>query len=121
MRVLICGGRDFSDRELMHGLLDRLKPVIDVLIHGGAPGADIMAAEWAIHNDIATSSFPAAWAQHGRAAGPIRNRQMLTEGKPDVVFAFPGGRGTENMVRQALNAHILTCHVSPPSSRSDTP
>lgn len=50
--------------------------------------------------------FEADWHTHGRAAGPIRNRRMIEEGKPDLVVAFPGGRGTANMVNQARAAGI---------------
>ena len=54
--------------------------------------------------------FPADWIRHGRAAGPIRNEQMLREGCPDLVVAFhddPGlGRGTADMVRRALAAGV---------------
>ena len=45
--------------------------------------------------------FDADWQKYGRAAGPIRNKQMLDEGSPDLVIAFAGGRGTENMVKQS--------------------
>lgn len=121
MRILICGGRDFKDVKLMHGLLDRLKPLIDVVIHGAAKGADVMAAEWAIANDIATDTYPAQWDLHGHAAGPIRNKRMLDEGKPDLVLAFPGGRGTENMVQQALAANVLTARVGQPLNRAAKP
>ncbi len=114
MRVLICGGRDFTDRELMHSLLDKLRPVIDVVIHGAARGADELADLWAQESGKPVMAFPADWTTHGRAAGPIRNKRMLVEGKPDVVFAFPGGRGTENMISQALAAHVLTARVGSP-------
>jgi len=49
---------------------------------------------------------PAEWDKFGRRAGPLRNEQMLREGKPDVVVAFPGGRGTAHMVRIAKEAGI---------------
>ena len=50
--------------------------------------------------------YPADWDTHGRGAGPIRNKQMLEEGKPDLVIAFPGGKGTANMIGQAKEAGI---------------
>ena len=52
-------------------------------------------------NGVVVEEFKADWDKFGRAAGPIRNAQMLREGKPDLVVAFPGGRGTANMVAQA--------------------
>jgi len=50
--------------------------------------------------------FPADWSRHGKSAGPIRNRQMLIEGRPDIVVAFPGGKGTANMIKQAVEAGV---------------
>jgi hypothetical protein len=104
MRVLVCGGRNFADLgwfgQVMTELHVKCGP-ITLIIHGAASGADTMAGEWAEHMVIPLRVFPADWATHGRAAGPIRNGQMLCEGKPDLVVAFPGGRGTENMIHQA--------------------
>ena len=50
--------------------------------------------------------FPAEWDKYGVSAGPIRNQKMIDEGKPDLVFAFPGGRGTTDMIRRAAVAGI---------------
>ena len=52
------------------------------------------------------SIYPADWDKHGKAAGPIRNKQMIDEGKPDLVIAFPGGRGTAGAVRLAKFAGV---------------
>ena len=46
------------------------------------------------------------WKKYGKKAGPLRNQQMLEEGKPDLVVAFPGGNGTADMVRRAKKANI---------------
>lgn len=113
MRVLICGGRNFSDRDLMSRMLMRFKPdnvATDasehVFILGGAPGADTLAEEWADVFGIRKRLFPADWQTHGKAAGPIRNQRMLDEGRPDLVIAFPGGVGTHDMVRRARKAGV---------------
>ena len=80
---------------------------ISCVIHGCAPGADNQAMIWAdMMPDIKQAPFPADWRTYGRSAGPIRNKRMIVEGKPDLVVAFPGGRGTANMVKQSLNAGI---------------
>jgi len=50
--------------------------------------------------------FPADWGKYSKSAGYIRNKQMLAEGKPDLVVAFPGGKGTANMVKLAKLANI---------------
>jgi hypothetical protein len=109
IKVLVCGGRDFNDQYLLYSVLGTLhdgKPKIAELIHGAARGADQMAGAWAIQNRVPVRAFPADWDKHGRAAGPIRNEQMLREGKPDLVLAFPGGRGTAHMCRIAAEAGV---------------
>ena len=83
------------------------------MIHGCAPGADSLAAEWAELNEVAQSRFPADWVKHGRAAGPIRNKTMLQVGKPDMVVAFPGGKGTADMVHKAQAAKVTVTIVFP--------
>ena len=113
MRLLVCGGRDWDDFE---GLSEELVWLqgshnIDVIIHGGARGADALAGEWAKLLHIPVEVYRADWDKHGKAAGAIRNRQMLTEGKPDMVLAFPGGRGTANMIEQAREAGITVKEV----------
>ena len=113
MRLLVCGTRTYSDEFFMFARLDELhsKHNITVVIEGEAKGADKMARKWAEQNNIPVSRFPARWGKFGRAAGPIRNKQMLTEGQPDMVAAFidkPLGQtiGTLNMINQASKAKI---------------
>jgi len=93
MRVLVCGGRAFDDREKLFQSLDRQHAVtpFSLLIEGGARGADQLAMSWAHERGIEHLRFDADWEARGRAAGPIRNQRMLDEGRPDVVIAFPGG------------------------------
>lgn len=113
MKVLVCGGRDFRNGELMLSTLrSYFKGPGDTLIHGAARGADQLSEEliYVLFPTLGTipsiERYPADWDKHGKAAGPIRNRQMLTEGKPDLVIAFPGGKGTANMVKIAREANI---------------
>lgn len=74
---------------------------VDLVITGGAKGADTLAAEWAHAKGYPLRIFLPKWKTHGHAAGPIRNATMLKEGKPDLVIAFPGGKGTQNMKKLA--------------------
>lgn len=127
MRVLICGSRDWNDLNAIAFILDglwtdwadgyevvHLDPF--VLIEGGANGADACAAWWARNSPhhprdhtFVHEQYPADWPRYGRAAGPIRNQQMLDEGKPDVVWAFksrPDSRGTDDMISRAKSAGI---------------
>jgi hypothetical protein len=105
MRILVCGGREFEDADHLEAFLDAFhqgpRGPITFVIHGGARGADTLAGEWARLRGISCTAYEANWALEGRAAGPIRNKRMLDEGIPDLVIAFPGGRGTANMIRQA--------------------
>ena len=82
-----------------------------VLAHGGASGADTLAGRWAEENEIPVTVFEADWKGHGKSAGPVRNRRMLEEFRPDFVIAFPGGAGTENCVRFAHQRGILVVRV----------
>lgn len=113
MRVLVCGGIDFTDKEYLEKILDEFKEqeIIDCIIEGNAKGADRLAGYWARKNKIDNIKFPADWEKYGNAAGPIRNKQMLTEGKPDIVIAFEGHRGTANMIKQAKEAKIKVYEV----------
>lgn len=100
---LICGGRHFADQAMFDDVMDRLTDMWGCptrIVHGGATGADAMAAEWADRTAISCVAMPADWEQYGNAAGPIRNDTML-QLKPKRVIAFPGGKGTADMVRQA--------------------
>lgn len=114
MRVLVCGGRDYVDREALAACLADLRQArgITVLIAGGARGADTMAEEWALAQRIPCEVFMADWEGLGPKAGPIRNQRMLDEGKPDLVVAFPGGRGTADMVRRAREAGVEVIEIA---------
>jgi len=99
-RILVCGGRDFTDRLTIYTILDYFhkNAPIAVLIHGAAQGADMLADDWAKEKGIMREPYPANWSSyHGANAGRVRNVKMLREGKPDLVIAFPGGKGTKHM------------------------
>lgn len=114
MRVLVCGGRDYRDYENVERILDAIdaRKHITIIIHGAARGADTLAGRWATEHGRAVETYPADWKTHGKAAGHTRNRQMLVEGRPDCCVAFPGGRGTANMVAQALSSGIKTLSLA---------
>jgi len=107
-RILVCGGRDFADSAFLFGVLDMEAEQRHVarIIQGGAQGADFLARMWCNTRFVSCMNFPADWSKHGKAAGPIRNQQMIDEGKPTKVFAFDGGRGTADMIRRAKAAGI---------------
>ncbi len=107
-RALICGSRNYKSRGCLTIHLDnfRLTHNITKIIQGGQTGADTLADEWATKNNIFSKSYNADWTTYGKAAGPIRNRQMIREGKPNFIIAFPGGTGTQNMIAQAKFASL---------------
>jgi len=116
VRVLVCGGRNFTDWQTVRNTLRNLiaeRGLITAIIHGGASGADRMAHVFADFQRVPCETFKADWEAHGKAAGPIRNRRMIDEGKPDLVVAFPGGRGTADMIRRAKAAGIEVIEVRP--------
>jgi nucleoside-diphosphate-sugar epimerase len=107
VKVLITGSRDWIDKDTIRGALrlvehrwfgERL-----TVIHGGAPGADTLAGEVADEMGANVYRFPAEWRRYGRAAGAIRNAEMLDTMKPDLVLAFPlpSSRGTWHCVKAA--------------------
>lgn len=104
MRVLICGDRNWKDYDTIEAYI-RTLPEGSVIINGRCKGADNMARFLAHQLGYETMDFPANWLLYGDAAGPIRNKRMLTEGKPDLAVAFHDNltksKGTKNMMEQA--------------------
>jgi hypothetical protein len=127
MIVLVCGGREFGDPEAVKAALGRLKlePLHDLLVHGGASGADQLAHWWTMQNEIPCLRIPAPWRTKGKSAGILRNLRMLDFMglKPDLVVAFPGGNGTAHMIKSAAAAGIPLWlpqqHAELPSQLSD--
>lgn len=114
MRVLVCGGRDFWDRDVVYQVMGKLhaaKP-IGLLIHGNARGADALGKIWAVREGVSHHPCPAQWSKHGKRAGPIRNQNMLGL-SPDLVVAFPGGAGTRDMVKRAKAAGVRVMEITP--------
>ncbi len=85
---------------------DNWLPTDITIIAGGATGVDSVAADFAVVNYCQLEKYPADWNKYGKRAGYIRNKQMLDEGRPDLVVAFPGGKGTDMMVDMATKAGI---------------
>lgn len=116
MRILVCGDRNWTNKDLINKTLcsywlqNHTNPL--TIIHGGASGADSIAGEIAREQSQNELKFPADWERYGRAAGPIRNQQMLDESQPDVVLAFhndiENSKGTKDMVNRAMSAGIKT-------------
>lgn len=107
MRILVCGSQEYNDREVIKKELVARNATY--VINGGAKGADALAVSAARQLNLECETYMADWNLFGRPAGPIRNKRMLDEGKPDIVLAFFAGRrtrGTQNMVKQAKEAGV---------------
>jgi hypothetical protein len=106
VKVIVCGGRDYADRRTIFTMLDRLhaEARITLLAHGDAPNCDRIAGQWAKARGVQRVAIPANWEGEGDKAGSIRNRLMHDLIGPERVIAFPGGRGTANMMRIAHDA-----------------
>jgi hypothetical protein len=106
MRVLVCGGRHYADLHTLFATLDTLHESFGItrIINGSASGADDLSTKWAQEKLVAFQLYPAEWKKYGRSAGMIRNAFMFRDSDPDMVVAFPGGNGTENMVNVVKKA-----------------
>lgn len=100
MRIVVTGGRDYHDHEVIWKALDELRP--SAIAHGGARGLDELAGEWAELRGVPVTTYQASWNLSGAMAGLIRNIHMLDAFKPDLVAAFPGKAGTEHCVLHAV-------------------
>ena len=113
MRILITGSRRWTDQAIIEAALRRttagLKPRAVTVVHGACPygGADIIAASIADRLGFVVEPHPAPWTVHGKAAGPMRNQEMVDLGA-DVCLAFPepDSRGTWDCVARADSAGI---------------
>lgn len=112
-RVLVCGGHNYTNADRIFKVLDRAVQNLGltVLIHGAARGADSIADGWAKLHEVEVIAFPADFKRYGKTGGPIRNTQMITEGKPDICIAFPGGWGTDDMVKKAREAGLKVYEI----------
>lgn len=118
--AIIAGGRDYhlgpKERRWLDGI-HAVKP-ITMVVSGGCSGADIGGEAWADRRKIEVNRFPADWSKHGRAAGPIRNEEMLSWVRDerarrghhrmrDLLILFPGGKGTANIKALAMSEEFV--------------
>jgi hypothetical protein len=108
IKILITGDRDWNKPLIIREAIRSFMPCS--VIQGGARGADSLAFFACKILNVDCKTYAANWEVYGRAARPIRNRLMLTDGIPDIVLAFHNNifksRGTKDMVKQALKRGI---------------
>jgi len=106
MRVLVTGGRDYSNFKDFEAAMVLLPFTPELIIHGGARGADSLADAWAKKHGIFIIRMDALWDSHAKGAGPKRNEAMLKYGQPQYCVALPGGNGTADMIRRCEKVGI---------------
>jgi len=110
-RILICGDRNYQDWIKVQEYLDTISRTT-IIIHGGARGADSLAGNLATSLKMKVIKFSADWDKYGKAAGVLRNQQMLDEGHPDLVVYFhkdiENSKGTRDMLKRATDSGIRT-------------
>ncbi len=118
VRLLVCGGRDFTDWSFLFAALNSFDRdhFVDVVIEGECPtreNADKLAAEWARAKRRRVAPFPVNHRLDGPwpGAGPRRNARMLRIGRPTHAAAFPRadghiGNGTADMLAQLRVARV---------------
>lgn len=136
MKLLVCGGRHFNDKEKLFARLDGIHDECEIstIISGMAAGADSLAADWAKLNNVDIDPYPAKWkdlsvpgaviktnkyGKYNTLAGHQRNQAMLEQGKPDGVLYTPGGSGTANMINKAREADIPMEALIKPKPKGD--
>lgn len=106
--VLVSGGREYTNWDKVNEFLTDIhkETPIEKIVHGGARGADSLGGKWARENGVVEKVYKADWGTHGKAAGVIRNQEMLDSNTVELVIAFPGGKGTSDMVSRAKKSGI---------------
>lgn len=100
MKVIIAGSRDIEDINIVPKAMDRFYGVnITEVVSGKASGIDTLGEIWAEANDIPVKSFPANWKKYGKAAGPLRNKEMAEYADAAVVI-HNGSKGSLNMISE---------------------
>lgn len=116
-RILVCGGRYAFDTNFIFATLDEYRkffaPVF-CIIQGEARGTDYIAKCWAKRNGIACIGVEANWDFYDKSAGPTRNYWMTQFCSPELILAFPGNKGTENMVQTGKRLGITTHRIIAP-------
>lgn len=121
IKIIVTGGRNFENTQFVFDTMHRIRRLLTldeeeqlVIIHGGARGVDSIVEQWTQFNFLESIVYLADWNTHGKAAGPIRNREMLdNHDDVDIVLAFPGGPGTNHMKTLAKKRGHLVLEVSP--------
>lgn len=109
IKLAIVGSRDFTDYETFQQALAEFISEYGMptsIISGGARGADSMAEKWSLEEDIPIVIYYPDWNTYGRAAGPIRNSQIVNDATHMIAFPVGESRGTQDSIRKARAKRI---------------
>jgi hypothetical protein len=99
LKVIIAGSRSITDEELVQRCIKFIGLDVTEEVCGMAKGVDLIGRQWAFEHNIPVKEFPADWDKYGRAAGPIRNKQMGEYADAAIVIYKPDvSRGSKNMI-----------------------
>jgi hypothetical protein len=112
-RLIVSGGRAVTDVDLVQsGLSEHIAQLASVgnrvtmIIHGMASGVDTIAGNYGRDHNLRIVEFPADWERYGRAAGPIRNKEMIEYGDELLAFWDGKSKGTGGTIKLARRAGI---------------
>lgn len=103
-RMIVAGGRDYSNQNVVNYYIDRVKDVCDsrglnlVIVCGMATGADTLGRNYAISNGLEVLEFPANWNKYGKSAGYLRNKEMASIADSAIVFWDGRSKGSKHMI-----------------------
>ena len=103
-RMIVAGGRDYSNQNIVNYYIDRVKDVCDsrglnlVIVCGMATGADTLGRNYAISNGLEVLEFPADWNKYGKSAGYVRNKEMGDVADSAIVFWDGRSKGSKLMI-----------------------
>lgn len=100
MKTIIAGSRDIHDAGVVHKAITESGFKITQVVSGGAPGVDYVGEALAQQHGMDLKIFPADWKTHGKAAGPIRNKQMAKYADALIAVWDGQSRGTKNMIEE---------------------
>lgn len=118
--IVICGMRNYTDREGLYRALDNLLNWVKVkrVITGGCRGTDALAKDYAEAHGYQHREVKANWVKHGRKAGPLRNREMAKQANATVAVWDGISRGTKSMLDEAKKAgHEYIAYYNPKTDR----
>lgn len=108
MKVIVAGSRNITDKNVVGDAMQNSGWDIEVseIVHGGARGVDSLAEFWAWLFKIKCKIFYPDWDKYGKAAGPIRNREMAKYADALVAIWDGKSRGTKNMIEEAKKRNL---------------